>query len=78
MKEIVIFTQNECPPCKIVKMFLDDHNVDYRERNISTDNKARKDLTEKYGAFSTPTVLVGEEVIIGFELEKLKKALKIE
>jgi glutaredoxin-like YruB-family protein len=78
MKKIIIYTQNECPPCKIVKMFLADHQVDYEEKNISTDMRARKELTEKYGAYSTPTVLVGEEVIIGFELEKLKKALDIE
>ncbi len=22
MKEIIVYTQNECPPCQIVKMFL--------------------------------------------------------
>lgn len=78
MTEIIVYTQNECPPCKIVKMFLADCQVEYKEKNITTDLKARKELTEKYGAYSTPTVIVGEEVIIGFELEKLKKALDIE
>jgi glutaredoxin len=59
-------------------MFLKEHQVDFDEKNISTDPKARDELTRVYGAYSTPTVVAGNEVIIGFELDKLKSALNIE
>ncbi|SEN32374.1 Glutaredoxin-like protein, YruB-family [Mesobacillus persicus] len=78
MSELIIYTQNDCPPCKIVKMFLNEHNVDFQEKNISTDEKARQELTKTYGAYSTPTVVIGKEVIIGFNLEKLSRTLNIE
>ena len=77
MNVITVYTQNDCPPCKIVKMFLNEHRIKFQERNITSDQNARKELTENYGAYSTPTVVTDKEVIIGFDLEKLQQALDI-
>jgi glutaredoxin-like YruB-family protein len=78
MSKPTIYTQNDCPPCKIVKMFLNEYKIEFVEKNITQDQKARDELTKVYGAFSTPTVVVDDEVIIGFDLKQLAKALKIE
>jgi len=78
MTKPTIYTQNDCPPCKIVKMFLNEYKIDFVEKNITQDQKARDELTKVYGAFSTPTVVVNDEVIIGFDLKRLAKVLKIE
>lgn len=77
MTNIIVYTQNECPPCKIVKMFLDEYGFTYSEKNIHEDDKSRQELTEVYGSYSTPTIVVGSEVITGFDLERLKQVLKI-
>lgn len=77
MTNIIVYTQNECPPCKIVKMFLDEYGFTYSEKNIQEDNKSRQELTEVYGSYSTPTIVIGSEVITGFDLERLKQVLKI-
>ena len=77
MNDIIVYTQNECPPCKIVKMFLDEYGFTYSEKNIHEDDKNRKELTEVYGSYSTPTIVIGSEVITGFNLEKLKQVLAI-
>jgi glutaredoxin-like YruB-family protein len=75
MTEIIVYTQDDCPPCKIVKMFLNEHKVAFQEKNITTNSKARDELINTYNAYSTPTVIVGEEVIVGFDLERLEKAI---
>lgn len=77
MNDIIVYTQNECPPCKIVKMFLTDYGFAFEEKNISLDKKSRQELTSKYGSYSTPTIVIGDEIITGFDLEKLKKVLSI-
>jgi glutaredoxin-like YruB-family protein len=77
LTNIIVYTQNECPPCKIVKMFLDEYGFTYSEKNIQEDNKSRQELTEVYGSYSTPTIVIGSEVITGFDLERLKQVLKI-
>ncbi|MDM5305412.1 glutaredoxin family protein [Peribacillus frigoritolerans] len=77
MKDVTLYTQPDCPPCKIMKMFFDDNNIVYKEKDIKADGHARKELTNKYGAYSTPTVVIDGKAIIGFELNEIKKALNI-
>lgn len=78
MNDIIVYTQNDCPPCKIIKIFLDNYGIAYIEKNINTDNLSRRELTEVYGSYSTPTVIVGKEIVTGFDLEKLKQVLDIQ
>jgi glutaredoxin len=77
MNNIIVYTQNDCPPCKIIKMFLNEFGFSYTEKNISEDEKSRQELTEIYNSYSTPTTVIGEEVITGFDLERLKRILDI-
>ncbi|WP_035209821.1 glutaredoxin family protein [Mesobacillus boroniphilus] len=73
MNDIIVYTQNDCPPCQIIKMFLNEFGFSYTEKNIIDDENSMKELTEIYNSFSTPTIVIGEEVITGFDLERLKK-----
>ncbi|WLR53667.1 glutaredoxin family protein [Mesobacillus subterraneus] len=77
MNDIIVYTQNDCPPCQIIKMFLTEYGFSYTEKNINEDDKIRQELTETYNSYSTPTIVIGEVIITGFDLEKLKKVLKI-
>ncbi|MRX73786.1 NrdH-redoxin [Bacillus lacus] len=77
MKTVHVYTQPECPPCKIVKQFLDHHNVQYTEYDINKNQEARKKLTSVYRSYSTPTVIVNEEAVTGFNIKKLEELLNI-
>ena len=72
---VVIFTQPDCPPCHIVKLFLAGKGVVFEERDISIDPAAVQELTTKYSSHSTPTLVIGEEVMIGFNPERLDEIL---
>jgi glutaredoxin len=50
--------------------------VRFRNRDISVDAEARKELAEKYGRIAAPVLVVGEKMFLGFrqnreEIEKL-------
>lgn len=77
MNEIIIYTQPDCPPCEITKQFLTEYGFSFTAKDIKQDQRARNDLINKYKSFSTPTIVIGEEVISGFNLEKLKEILNI-
>lgn len=77
MKKITVYTQPECPPCEITKRFLTEYGFSFEEKNIKTNQKARNELIQKYQAYSTPTTIIGDTIITGFDLEKLKTALEI-
>lgn len=72
---VIVFTQPDCPPCQIVKLFLEERGVLFEERDITRDPEAVRELTEKYGSHSTPTLVIGEEVMIGFNPERLDEIL---
>jgi len=48
--------------------------VDFEERDISQDQSAAEEL-KKYGSHSTPTVVVGEHVLVGFNPKRLDQIL---
>ncbi|PLR75828.1 NrdH-redoxin [Bacillus sp. V3-13] len=77
MKKIILYSQPECPPCDIVKLFLKEHGFSYQEKNIKNDPVARKELTEQFKSYSTPTVIINDTVVAGFNLEKLSELLDI-
>lgn len=76
MDSILFFTQPGCPPCVFAKNYFDEHQIPYTLMDIQKDPKAKKTLMTKYDSFSTPTFVIGEEVIIGFDQERLLELIK--
>lgn len=75
MKKVVIYSQPGCPPCDWVKTYLTERGVPFTVRDVSSDSSARKKLVGKYKSRSTPTVVVDEEVMIGFDPDRLQEML---
>ncbi len=57
-----------------MKEYLSQKGISYEDMNVRDNPNAAKELVMK-GSRSTPTILVGETMIIGFDKEKLDKAL---
>ena len=75
--KVKIFTLPECVYCKQAKAFFKENKVEYEEVNVEDNEDALKEMEELSGARSTPVIVIGEKVIIGFDEEKLKEALKL-
>lgn len=65
--ELIVLTQPRCAPCKMVKTYLTENNIEFRTLDI-VENPT---LATEYGIMSTPvTILVedGEEIarVAGF------------
>ena len=75
MKKVVIYTSNTCGYCHLAKDYLNEISVDYTEKNVSTDSEARKELMSQ-GFMGVPVIFVDDEVIQGFDKNKLDELLK--
>ena len=42
MTEIIIYTQNDCPPCTFIKNYLSDKAIDYTEKILAIQNLETK------------------------------------
>jgi glutaredoxin len=60
-----------------VKEFLSQNNVDFTDRNIATDETALTEL-QKTGYMTTPVTIIDGEVVIGFDIAKLRALLQLD
>lgn len=77
-----VYALSTCPYCKRTKRFLDQHKISYEHVDVDLldDDKQDEVLAEIEkitGRRSFPVVIIGSEVIVGHDEDKLKKALKI-
>ena len=75
MVKVKIFTTSACIWCKKTKEWFKEHKVKYEEHDVSVDDKAREEMIEKSEQMGVPVIDVDGTIIIGYNKEKLKKAL---
>lgn len=74
--QIELFTQDGCPPCEFLKNYLKELNIPYVEYNVSKDDSAKKRMMFELDSFSTPTLIIQDEVIRGVQMEQIEAALQ--
>ena len=57
-----------------MKEYLSQKQVSFSDRDITKDSSAISEL-QKLGFMTTPVTLVGDQVIVGFDVPKLEEAL---
>ena len=77
MKRVLLYSQSGCPPCYAAKQFLQAHNVTFEYKDVQADPVALRELMD-LNSRSTPTIVVGDEVMIGFDPERLEAMLAAE
>lgn len=75
MKRVILYSQPGCPPCSAAKQFLSARNIPFEYKDVQADPAALRELV-RLNSRSTPTIVVGEEVMIGFDPERLESMLK--
>lgn len=75
---VKVYTTPTCAWCIKLKEFLSKNNIEFESVDVSTDQEAAKKMVEKTGQMGVPVTEVDGEFIVGYDLEKLKKALKLE
>jgi glutaredoxin len=78
----MVYALSTCPYCKRTKRFLDQHKIayDFKDVDLLDDDEQDRVLDEiekMTGRRSFPVVIIGSEIIVGHDEEKLKKALKL-
>lgn len=75
--KVRIYSTPTCPYCHAAKEYLKSHNVKYEDIDVSKDQKAAEEMIEKSGQMGVPVIEIGSTIIIGFDREAIRKALKL-
>ena len=62
--------------CGKVKEFLSQNKIEFTDRNIAADEAALTEL-EKIGYMTTPVTVIDGEVVVGFDVSKLRTLLQL-
>ena len=60
-----------------MKEFLSDHGITFTTYNIAEDPAACATLLATTGRQATPVVVVGDEVVVGFDRGRLQRLLHL-
>jgi glutaredoxin-like protein NrdH len=71
---VIVYHQDGCRPCHTAMEFLRQKGIPFVAKNVSGDVEAQEELLA-LGSRSTPTIKIGDEILIGFSPSKIVKAL---
>jgi glutaredoxin-like YruB-family protein len=77
MKTVTIYSTPVCHYCHAAKEFFTEHNVAYIEHNVAGDQEKRQEMIEMTGQMGVPVIRIDDDVVVGFDEEKIKQLLTI-
>jgi glutaredoxin len=61
----------------MAKEFFQKNNIQYSEYDVGTDLPRREEMIQKSGQMGVPVIIVGDDIVIGFNKPKLIDLLGI-
>jgi len=77
MYKVSVYSTPTCVYCNAAKEFFKEKGVQYEEFNVATDLPKRTEMVEKSGQMGVPVILVGDQVVVGFDKERLGQLLGV-
>lgn len=78
MLKVRIFSTPTCPYCVTLKEFLKEHNINFEDIDVSQNKKALDEMVKKSGQMGVPVVEINDQIIVGFDKEKISQLLNIQ
>ena len=77
--DVILYCTPWCPACRKARAYLNEHEIEYVEVDVTSDRTAAQHLRNWTGGYeTTPTFKIKDEIIINFDRDKLNKALDLE
>ena len=76
-KKVTIYSTPTCHYCHIAKDFFDEKGVKYEDFNVALDIKKRKEMMDKSGQMGVPVIVIGDDIIVGFNEKKITELLSL-
>ncbi len=74
-KKVTIYSTPTCPYCKRAKDYLTQKGIAFTDYNVAEDREKTKEMIEKSKQMGVPVIVVGDDIVIGFNQKKLDSLL---
>ena len=76
-KKVTIYSTPTCHFCHMTKDYLTAHDIEFEDKDVSTDLEARQAMIDKSGQMGVPQIVIGDDLVIGFDKPKIDELLEI-
>ena len=76
-KKVQIYSTPTCVYCNLAKDFFKKNDIKYDAFDVATDLARRKEMIEKSGQMGVPVITIDDELIVGFDQEKVSELLGV-
>lgn len=77
MPKIKIYTTPFCVYCQKAKNFFIENNIIYEEIDVTKNDQALNEMVKKSGQMGVPVIEINNEIIVGFDQNKIKQILNL-
>lgn len=76
-KNVVVYTTPTCTWCNAVKRHFQANGVNYREVDVSVNQKAAEEMVRKSGQQGVPQTEINGQIVVGFDKSRINTLLGI-
>ena len=76
-KTVTIYSTPTCHFCEMAKEFLKENGIAYTDYDVASDLAKRQEMVQRSGQMGVPVIFIGEEMIVGFDKERIVQLLGI-
>jgi len=74
--QVTIYSTPWCVFCHMAKEYLKGKKVEFTEIDVAADQDAARKMVERTGQMGVPVIQIGDEMIIGFDRNRIDLALR--
>ncbi|MEM4626357.1 MAG: glutaredoxin domain-containing protein [Candidatus Bilamarchaeaceae archaeon] len=76
MAKVILYGAPWCQWCLRAKMFFENHNIPFEWKDVDIEENA-EEVLRKSKQYSIPVIDIDGQIIVGFDVERVKSLLKI-
>jgi len=77
MAKVKVYTTPTCVYCVTVKSFLKEKEIEFEEIDVSQDQEKAQEMINKTGQMGVPVIEIDDEIVVGFDRDKIIKLLNL-
>ena len=74
---ITIYSTPTCVYCNTLKEYLSKRNIEFKEIDVSTDEKELEKMVSISGQMGVPVIDIDGNIVIGFDRKKIDQLLNL-
>ena len=76
-KTVTIYSTPVCHFCHMAKEYFVENNIEFTEFDVAADQEKRKEMIDMTGQMGVPVIRIDDDVIVGFDEDKVKELLAV-